>query len=361
MHRSPTSTSCLTQSGARRPILPPTPRPRATSPRRLQWRAALGVQRGGRPENFPAARARPATPWTATAASSAPTSPATANGVDYFIDNIVDPNAVVGVDFQLNVLTLKDGSVLSGMVERETETAYVVRTPTETRNVAKGDVKSREVLAQSLMPAGLLETTTRKTRVIELLMFLTDKPISQLLQHRHRRPRLRRGIHPHLPAASRRANMYAICQRTPEEAGRRRRRLRHREALHGFRGPAEGSRTSMPSTSTRPSPITAGRRIAALKAGKHVACTVPMATSIEDCKQIVELVQEDRPQIHDGGDRRLCPRVSLHEGAATTRASSARSSSSRRAISRTWTAGRTTGPACRRCGTPRIASGRSAA
>ena len=29
--------------------------------------------------------------------------------------------------------------------------------------------------------------------------------------------------------------------------------------------------------------------IAALKAGKHVACTVPMATSVEDCKAIVEL------------------------------------------------------------------------
>jgi predicted dehydrogenase len=26
--------------------------------------------------------------------------------------------------------------------------------------------------------------------------------------------------------------------------------------------------------------------IEALKAGKHVACTVPMATSIEDCKKI---------------------------------------------------------------------------
>ena len=28
--------------------------------------------------------------------------------------------------------------------------------------------------------------------------------------------------------------------------------------------------------------------IAALKAGKHVACTVPMATSIEDCQKVVE-------------------------------------------------------------------------
>ena len=32
--------------------------------------------------------------------------------------------------------------------------------------------------------------------------------------------------------------------------------------------------------------------IAALKAGKHVLCTVPMATSIEECEQIVQLVKE---------------------------------------------------------------------
>ena len=41
-----------------------------------------------------------------------------------------------------------------------------------------------------------------------------------------------------------------------------------------------------------PIPNHAEQTIAALKAGKHVACTVPMATSVEDCKKIVELVQE---------------------------------------------------------------------
>ena len=31
--------------------------------------------------------------------------------------------------------------------------------------------------------------------------------------------------------------------------------------------------------------------LAALKAGKHVACTVPMATNIADCRKIVDLAQ----------------------------------------------------------------------
>ena len=38
-----------------------------------------------------------------------------------------------------------------------------------------------------------------------------------------------------------------------------------------------------------PIPDHAAQTIAALKAGKHVACTVPMATTIDECRQIVEL------------------------------------------------------------------------
>lgn len=40
-----------------------------------------------------------------------------------------------------------------------------------------------------------------------------------------------------------------------------------------------------------PIPDHAGQTIQALKAGKHVACTVPMATSVSDCKKIVDLVK----------------------------------------------------------------------
>lgn len=41
-----------------------------------------------------------------------------------------------------------------------------------------------------------------------------------------------------------------------------------------------------------PIPNHAEHTLAALRAGKHVACTVPMATSVEDCKAIVELTAE---------------------------------------------------------------------
>jgi putative membrane-bound dehydrogenase-like protein len=96
------------------------------------------------------------------------------NGTEYFIENIVDPNAVIGTDFQLNLITKKDGAVISGMVERESDTALVVRTVTETISVPKNQIADRKVVEQSLMPPGLLDTLPER-EVVELLMFLSEK------------------------------------------------------------------------------------------------------------------------------------------------------------------------------------------
>lgn len=41
-----------------------------------------------------------------------------------------------------------------------------------------------------------------------------------------------------------------------------------------------------------PIPVHGAQSIQALKAGKHVACTVPMATSVDECREIVRLTEE---------------------------------------------------------------------
>ncbi len=97
------------------------------------------------------------------------------NGLEYFLENIIDPNAVVGTDFQLNLVTKRDGSVIAGMIEKESDTALAVRTMTETVTIPKADIKSREVTTQSLMPAGLLEALPPR-EAVELLLFLTTEP-----------------------------------------------------------------------------------------------------------------------------------------------------------------------------------------
>ena len=96
------------------------------------------------------------------------------NGLDYFLENIVDPNAVVGDNFQLHILTKKDGSVVSGLIENETPTALTVRTVTESIIVAKSDLKDHTKAAASLMPPGMLEALSEH-KAIELLKYLNSK------------------------------------------------------------------------------------------------------------------------------------------------------------------------------------------
>src|SRR5688500_15111199 len=87
------------------------------------------------------------------------------------------------------------------------------------------------------------------------------------------------------------ANMAAICQRDPKKLetigkafGVEKRYSDYRELLKDPGVDAVHINS--------PIPDHAWMTIEALKAGKHVACTVPMATSIEDCKKIVDLVKK---------------------------------------------------------------------
>ncbi len=96
------------------------------------------------------------------------------NGLDYFLENIIDPNAVVGDNFQLHVLTKKDGSVISGVIEQETDTAITARTVTDSVIISKVDLKDRQKLPVSLMPPGLLESMPER-KALELLKYLLGK------------------------------------------------------------------------------------------------------------------------------------------------------------------------------------------
>ena len=87
------------------------------------------------------------------------------------------------------------------------------------------------------------------------------------------------------------ATMYAICQRTPEKLkaigdafGVERRYTKFEDVL---KDPA----VDLVHINS-PIPDHGWQSIAALKAGKHVTCTVPMATSVAECKEIVALVKK---------------------------------------------------------------------
>jgi putative membrane-bound dehydrogenase-like protein len=96
------------------------------------------------------------------------------DNLDYLLENIVDPSAMVPADYKLSVVTLKDGRVLSGFISAQNDQTLTLRTMTETQTLPRGDVTKTETIAQSLMPEGQLDTLTPEQRR-DLIAFLMKK------------------------------------------------------------------------------------------------------------------------------------------------------------------------------------------
>ena len=94
--------------------------------------------------------------------------------LDYFLENVLNPNGVIGKDYQLNVFKLKSGATMSGIVQFEDAQSFRLVMPGGAKfTVAKGEVEKRETLPMSLMPEGLLDALT-KNQVINLVAYLQN-------------------------------------------------------------------------------------------------------------------------------------------------------------------------------------------
>jgi putative heme-binding domain-containing protein len=86
------------------------------------------------------------------------------DNLDYLLENIVDPSAVLTADFRMSVLQLDDGRILNGLVLAETEKTLTLRTATETLTVEKASVEERRTVPLSLMPENQLQTMSPTDR-----------------------------------------------------------------------------------------------------------------------------------------------------------------------------------------------------
>jgi putative heme-binding domain-containing protein len=91
--------------------------------------------------------------------------------VDYLLENITNPSAVLGKDYELHVFMLKDGQAAAGMVRSETANAFTVQTLTGEVTVAKTDIKSHDQPGMSMMPLSLLTPLTPE-QVRDLFAYL---------------------------------------------------------------------------------------------------------------------------------------------------------------------------------------------
>jgi putative membrane-bound dehydrogenase-like protein len=77
--------------------------------------------------------------------------------LDYLLENLIDPSAVVAADYRVSVLRLGDGRVLSGVVIEERGEVVRLRQQEGEELVAVGLIEERELLDISMMPEGLLQ------------------------------------------------------------------------------------------------------------------------------------------------------------------------------------------------------------
>ncbi len=104
--------------------------------------------------------------------------------LDYLLDNVLDPNAVIGKGYELNVFKLKNGSTISGIVQFEDAQSFRVALPGGSKfTIGKGEIERRDLLTVSLMPEGLLEALTQ-AQAINLVAYLQspDGPPAASLQ-----------------------------------------------------------------------------------------------------------------------------------------------------------------------------------
>jgi putative heme-binding domain-containing protein len=96
------------------------------------------------------------------------------DNLDYVLENVVDPSAVVNADFRMTVIEMKDGRTLNGLVAAKTDRTITLKTMTETVALERSEIESRKESPLSLMPEGLLETLS-EPEVRDLVAYLMNK------------------------------------------------------------------------------------------------------------------------------------------------------------------------------------------
>jgi putative heme-binding domain-containing protein len=101
--------------------------------------------------------------------------------LNYLVENIVDPSAVVDAAYYLNSITLKDGRILSGIVGAQSERTLTLRSIGQETVIDKQDITQRDTLPLSLMPEGLLQAFTPEQQrdLLAYLMGNSQVPLAK--------------------------------------------------------------------------------------------------------------------------------------------------------------------------------------
>jgi putative heme-binding domain-containing protein len=72
--------------------------------------------------------------------------------LNYLLENVLDPSAVIPKEYAATVIELKNGRVITGIVREETAATLTVATADETLTIPRGDIETTAPTDQSMMP-----------------------------------------------------------------------------------------------------------------------------------------------------------------------------------------------------------------
>jgi len=91
--------------------------------------------------------------------------------LDYILQNMVDPNAVIPNDYRASTVEMKDERSLMGILKQQDDRAVTILTATETNTLPRAEIKSIRQSEISMMPEGLLTPLTEQ-EVRDLIFYL---------------------------------------------------------------------------------------------------------------------------------------------------------------------------------------------
>ncbi len=93
--------------------------------------------------------------------------------LDYLLENVLDPSAVVGQDYLETLVWLKDGRMLSGVARRATGGMVELQTQHEALEIPREEIEELRESGLSAMPEGLIDALTAED-VRDLVAYLSS-------------------------------------------------------------------------------------------------------------------------------------------------------------------------------------------
>ncbi len=100
-----------------------------------------------------------------------PELPGAFEDIDYLLQNILDPNAIIGKDYQQTVATTKGGQTVVGIVAAEDSSSVTLKSLAGPVILQRADIAQLTLLEISLMPEGLL-AAMKENDVRDLFAYL---------------------------------------------------------------------------------------------------------------------------------------------------------------------------------------------